>query len=377
MGGDIAIVDKEPGKEGTCFKFNIFLTTINPSNISGLDIEAPPLMTSPYDQPQQQKVDGSSLVVLLIHNNERRRVVKRYFERLGIKVSVVRHSEYFQGHLRRIKNMLVTQLQNSTTDWTSSQSDYMSNGKSTKVKYRNGKKEVPLSFLDGIDDQVKYSKKVNKESPNFILFLIDVSVELYDEMTALVENFRQEFCNNVKSKVVWLEKPIDGCKGVIVMEKMKLSDEVMIMSKPLHGSRLHQIVKLLPEFGGISSSLETHHHQKKKNIDDRVCNTSEIQEECNSSGGNGAMQESILSGMRILVAEDTPLLATLAHRILSMIGASDVHVVQNGKEAVEVVLKGLKELIRSSDRTIPFDLILMDCEVIKIQIQIIHMHSKR
>ncbi|CAM8975636.1 unnamed protein product [Rhodiola kirilowii] len=103
MGGDIGIVDKGPGKEGTCFRFNIFLKACNQltgpgERVKEADIEAPAdissyEMATAFDEPHHQEVDGSSLVVLLIHNNERRRVVKRYLERLGIKISMVKHWE--------------------------------------------------------------------------------------------------------------------------------------------------------------------------------------------------------------------------------------------------------------------------------------------
>ncbi|CAM8897039.1 unnamed protein product [Rhodiola kirilowii] len=288
MGGDIGVVDKGPGREGTCFQFNIFLDACNNQQTAGpdermeeADIEAPAEssyeieMVSAFDEPlRHQEVDGSSLVVLLIHNNERRRVVKRYLERVGINVSMVKHWEYLQGHMRRIKSTLLTQTQNSTmSDWTSSQSDCMSVRSATR-KYNA--KEVPLSSLDGTDHVVARSR-VNKGAPTFILFLIDAGAGPFEEMAAVVEEFRNDqSCYNVNSKAVWLEKPGELCNGLVE----RLRSEDVILSKPLHGSRLHQIARLLPEFGGIST-LRT---IGKLGIDHQNSEIGNKEAECNTSG---------------------------------------------------------------------------------------------
>ncbi|CAM8928883.1 unnamed protein product [Rhodiola kirilowii] len=195
MGGDIGIVDKE--EPGTCFKFNIYLEAAAPTdeNLQMADIE----------------VDGlTSLVVLLIQNQERRRVVKRYLERLRIKVLIVKHWEYLQGHLSRLKTKIMPLSQNSniSSDWI-------------------------------VNDYYISRRKCEEPTTTFIMFLIDVSLGPPKELAAMVEEFRSDVSNVVISKVVWLNGG-DGHGRV---------DDVFL-SKDLHGSRLQQVVKMLPEFGG-------------------------------------------------------------------------------------------------------------------------------
>uniref|UniRef100_A0A7N0TS59 histidine kinase n=1 Tax=Kalanchoe fedtschenkoi TaxID=63787 RepID=A0A7N0TS59_KALFE len=394
MGGDIGIVDKEPGKEGTCFKFNIFLEAGDRQQTGGgervreVDVEAPAESSQLANAPQPHKYDGSSVVVLLIHNNERRRVVKKYMERNGVRVSVVRHWEYLQGHLRRMKTtMYLSQNSSSSKSDYTSQSDYMSM-RSASCKYAG--KEVPLSSLDGTDEvqQRAGSRRVNRCAPTFILFLIDVTARSFQEMVSVVKEFQRELCNNVSSKVIWLEKPAEGCKGLV--ESLRREDA--IMSKPLHGSRLHRVLRTLPEFGGFSSigNGEASSYlikRKAKGIRIEENNNLEIQEhegwnsddeirpinerrakgfQANHPETTGLSENGVrpLSGLKILVAEDSPLLASLADRMLSFLGAV-VQIKQNGKLALEAIVNGLEvdQVPEGSSKRIPFDLILMDCEM--------------
>uniref|UniRef100_A0A7N0VII8 histidine kinase n=1 Tax=Kalanchoe fedtschenkoi TaxID=63787 RepID=A0A7N0VII8_KALFE len=395
MGGDIWIADKEPGKEGTCFKFNIFLEASDngaSEKVREGDIEAPAGSSQQMaaDAPAYpHKVDGSSVVVLLIHNHERRRVVRKYMEGKGVKVSVVRHWQYLQGHLRRMgSTMYLSQNSSSSKSDYTSQSDCYITGRQASRRYG---KELPLSSLEGTDE-VKPgagSRRVNKGAPTFIMFLIDVTAGSgpLQEMVSVVEEFRSELCN-VSSKVIWLEKPCELCKGLAE----SLQPEDAIISKPLHGSRLLQVLKILPEFGGISTLENGEANSryrvkgKAKGIRIQENNNSEIMEEEDHSSGSEEIQPirerrargyeqangsetglsnglPPLSGLKILVAEDCPMLASLAHKLLSLLGAV-VNICGNGRMALEAVVRGLSEKVpEGSSRRIPFDLILMDCEM--------------
>lgn len=76
------------------------------------------------------------------------------------------------------------------------------------------------------------------------------------------------------------------------------------------------------------------------------------------------------SGKKILVVDDNLVQRTLAMKQISILGAS-VDVCTNGKDAVGLVCNGLTDLREEKEeeeeevtRSLPYDYILMDCEVI-------------
>ncbi|GAY34509.1 hypothetical protein CUMW_287730, partial [Citrus unshiu] len=91
-----------------------------------------------------------------------------------------------------------------------------------------------------------------------------------------------------------------------------------------------------------------------------------------SSSKNSCNQKRILEGLRILLAEDTPLIQIVACKILEKVGAT-VSVVPDGLQAVEALNRMLaaessrrRSLLQGSPSETPdtprFDLILMDCQ---------------
>lgn len=96
---------------------------------------------------------------------------------------------------------------------------------------------------------------------------------------------------------------------------------------------------------------------------------------CSSSNSSGN-QKRILEGLRILLAEDTPLIQIVACKILEKVGAT-VNVVPDGLQAVEALNRMLaaessrrRSLLQGSPSETPdtprFDLILMDCQMPKM-----------
>lgn len=88
-----------------------------------------------------------------------------------------------------------------------------------------------------------------------------------------------------------------------------------------------------------------------------------VQREHGESSG-----QKFLSGKKILVVDDNLVQRTLAMKQISILGAS-VDVCTNGKDAAELVCNGLtnpreEEEEEEVTRSLPFDYILMDCEVI-------------
>ncbi|KAK9281199.1 hypothetical protein L1049_004094 [Liquidambar formosana] len=417
MGGEIGIVDKEIGERGTCFKFNVYLTTSETASIANVkegDIELSGDY-KPSDSHQHlgptirtpsPKHEGSR-VVLLIQSDERRRISQKVMENLGIKVSVVKHWEHLPHTLKKIKRKMNLSHQSSSgkSDW-SSRSDCLS--KSASQNSSVGAKDMPLSAMDGTDHMLPAHRRTHhRGAPSFILILIDASAGPFPQLCRAVAEFRRNL-SITSCKVVWLDKPTARSIDYKSLEEDKLSSNDHIISKPFHGSRLYQVIGFLPEFGGTlegtlakpkrentfqvgkvstdpgsSSAYQTHFRSNSGNSPTLVqpIQRGEIQEH-DSSGNEKVLRkkktilqqteiqecgnpssEKPLSGKKFLVAEDNPVLRKLAISNLSRLGAT-VEYCENGQEALELICRGLSDQrILEASMILPYDYVLMDCEM--------------
>ena len=417
MGGEIEIVDKEIGEKGTCFRFNVFLTMCETSSISiikgekesqgnimsggtqqysGLNIHTPsPSLTIRTSSPKlsiltpSPKLEGSE-VVLLIQNEERQRISQKFMETLGINVLVVDQWECLPSALKKIKSKLISSHHSSRRSDLSSRSDISS----------TSSKDMPLSSMDGTEHKLPFNK--HRGAPSFILLVIDANAGPFSELWRVVAGFRRGL-HSICCKVVWLDKPTSCSINSI---KLDPGDEILL--QPFHGSRLYQVIKLLPEFGGtlpqgISANLESSSPTMNSYIRARSRNplhNEEIQEDGSSADkryrrkdfssapvqtqvrlnskispihqlGQTEMKKDCaessnkqpLRGKRILIAEDTEMLRFLATAIVRQLGGN-VEVCENGEEALKLVCNGLKDRRNGGHHIVPYDYILMDCQVI-------------
>jgi len=445
MGGEIGIVNKENSEKGTCFKFNVFLdiceipSTDNKNaeveiegdsmpdgehNYSELTIRTPsPGLVIRTPSPRlsilgsSPKIEGSH-VVLLIQNEERLRSSQKYIERLGIKVSSVKEWEHLHSTLKRIKAR-----HNVSPHSSSGKSDLGS--RSDHFKSRS-MKDVPLSYMDGIDQKPSASRSSNlRGAQGFVLLVIDAGAGPFQELCRVVAEFKRDLHSSC-CKVVWLDKPTSRSINLRSFEQDLIDPRDDILLKPFHGSRLYQVIRLLPEFGGhglISrskrgstiqatnalkdpgSSSSTHSQRTKLKVPSTCENSfqqvdsqaegsskneknrknpllddpdnshvrsksrqspierlpvrsSEIQEVC----GNPSKDKS-LSGLKFLVADDNEISRRVTRHILKGHGAT-VEVCENGEEALQLVRIGLhNQREHSHSIVLPYDYILMDCEV--------------
>ncbi|MBA0728949.1 hypothetical protein Golax_022512 [Gossypium laxum] len=241
-------------------------------------------------------------------------------------------------------------------------------------------KDMPLSAMEGAEHKLPFNRR--KDTPSFILLVIDVNAESFSELWRIVAEFRRGL-HSTCCKVIWLDKPTSPC---IDPKRLDPDDEILL--QPFHGSRLHRVIKLLPEFGnlsqGISSSSESSKHPYSKTRLRSTQLNDEIQEYVSSSDERYSKQgpssptlvhtrgrlkskrknedsaessdgEMPLFGKRILIAEDNKMLSILAITTATQLGA-DVEHCENGNEALERVCNGLK-----AQRN--YDYVLMDCEM--------------
>ena len=396
MGGDIGIVDKDIGAKGTCFRFNIFLTTCDtvPSDHGKEeDIEAQGHATSSYSyQPLDLRIQSTcnpglniltsprpspraegSHVIILMQSDERRRITQRLFETLGIKVSVLKEWERFLYALKKIRRKVSLSHRSSSGISEFSPRSFRSGSFSSNA----GPKDMPLSAMDGTDLTLPTPRKTYaRGTPRFILILIEATAGPFPELCRAVAEFRKDL-QNTCCRAVWLDKPTLRSVNFRDVPEEMISPNDLVMLKPFHGSRLYQVAKLLPEFGGpmlgisaISqvgkagpelslSSLPTTNRTtpRKSRSRVRLVKEPEIQEVGTSSNQNP------LRGKRVLIAEDSMVLCKLATAHVTRLGGT-VEACDNGAKAVELVCNGLRNNMKNNASIIlPYDYILMDCEV--------------
>ncbi|KAH7838082.1 hypothetical protein Vadar_021823 [Vaccinium darrowii] len=386
MSGEIGIVNKEIGEKGTCFRFNIFLATCenDSTNINAREddiesnsgyISSDSLQHSagPSTRAITNPKHETSHVVIFIQSETRQRILQKFMETLGVKVTSVKEWEHLPNTLRRVKHKMNLSF--------SSRSDSSSRSVSRALSPNNSK-NVPLSALDGTDQIPPPRTNLKKNSPNFVLLVIDTSGGPFRELSRAVAEFKRDL-HNTSCRVIWIDKP--GAHSNIHskgLDKDKMPSSDSIISKPFHGSRLYHVIMLLPEFGGTFHGTSASPGKGKQNTECQGSEKSygrgkeslvvqkgvEIEEQ-------GCSEAKPLGGKRILVAEDNVVLRKVAVANVSGLGAM-VESCENGKQALELVCKGLSDQTRKLDgaaaaaaaattgsNLLPFDYVLMDCEM--------------
>jgi hypothetical protein len=391
MHGDIAIVDKEFGKKGTCFKFNVLLTTCENETVTYSLREAFEYGSTSGNKNQtldkktlHTTSSGSSIcslsprlhicpsssirpepshVILYIADEERRRTSQLFIESLGIKVMVVKNSKHLTHILKKIKKPKGHQI----SDQSSSESSELS---SRCTSYNSSySRRVPLRTMEHGTEFVSsmFNKTNIGATPSFVLIIIDANVGPFSKLCKIVSNFKKDVLN--PSKVVWLEKPFESN-----VDFKKIDQDDIVISKPFHGSRLFQVIKLLPEFGGNWKS----NNSRREFRSQVVSNDESVEQYCwkgtqksykgkKYSVHQGEIQEcddssnsKPLSGKKFLVADDNQMLRKIAMATLRSLGVTTIDQCENGVEAVRLVEEGLSKDFSNP----PYDYILMDCQVI-------------
>ncbi|XP_009142537.1 histidine kinase CKI1 [Brassica rapa] len=389
MGGEIRITEKAMGEKGTCFQFNVLLLTASETDVNAReDIESvaggdyvastpnlgltintssggsmnirhhlsPRFNNCLSSSPKQE----ASRVVLLLKDEERRRVTEKSIKILGIKVTVVEKWEHLSNALERLfgfspQSSMESSLRNELSSTSS--------------------RELPLIGTDGVDSRSQLPRRRSASFSAFVLLMIDANAGPFLEMNDVVEKFRRGLHHGVVCKVVWLNEPTG---------RGSERGDVCCL-KPLHGSRLNRVLKMLPELGGIvprESSLLRHTLVATSPKGATSCEIQEVEEEEEPSlrynkklgktimgpkpVGNSeeervasnASCDGLLKGKRVMVVDDNRITSSVATRKLKKMGVLDVKQCDNGKEAVRLVSEGLTQ-----GDVLPFDYIFMDCQM--------------
>ncbi|GLT56846.1 hypothetical protein SLA2020_298610 [Shorea laevis] len=426
MGGEIGIVDKPADEKGTCFRFNVFLTV---SDITGanntrgeneggenhtgadvvqrLGLTIPTLNPCPSIQNPSPRLGilsssprlEASQVVLLIQNTGRRASLQKYMESLGINVLVVRRWEQLSSVLEKMKSKQIISPHNSTKKLEGSSRSDMSSAST---------KDFPLSAMDGTEQKLQLSRK--RGFPLFVLLVIDAGAGPVAKLDEMVSEFRRSLQSTCK--VVWLDNSVP--RKINSKEEISEPDDDILV-KPFHGSRLYQVIKLLPEFGGNLKSKNIYQAEKvsqdygssstKPRFENQILQEhqlqqGEIQEETSLRSGRlgsyppyryptsrrnlrsfprhsqcqpgpierqekcvDSSKKQLWTGKKILVAEDNRMLRKVTMKKLEQDGAI-VEVCENGEEALNLVRNGLRDRTKNgASHVLPYDYILMDCQM--------------
>lgn len=303
--------------------------------------------------------------------------------------------EHLSRTLKKIKQKEHNSSQSSigTSDTSSRPTSQNSNSRA---------KGFPLSATDGNDYMPSiFSKLEDRASLGLVLLVIDSAAGPFSELSRMVSAFKRDLGS--PCKVVWLNKPLVCGVNFEALDEDASDLDDIILSKPFHGGRLFDVIRLLPEFGGSSTSIsrigrvrrgifhdrlrkpfkDSHISRYQSPILDRAkfsaANASPFQDygsssrrdQLYSSGRPSARNSPIdheeiqefdystndkpLGEKKFLIAEDTELPRKIAFKTLMQLGASAANVKEckNGEEAVNLDEESLKGAC-------PYDYIIMD-----------------
>lgn len=337
MCGEIMIVDKGVNEKGTCFKFNTYLKICQPYGGKEYDIES-------CNEPSRLSIPApeASHVVLFIESEERLKVTKSTMQRRGINVSATNSYELFCSTLKYISKKLLI-CPNITSDKfedDSTKTDCLSRAVS-----RNSS-----------TTKRKTSSSSSRTVTSNILIVADRSSAIFSELGKAVDDFRKEL-SDICCRVVWIDRP--GTDQVHQQYKFRQTDQIIY--KPFHGSRLDQVIRLLPEFGGMTAVASVQSLNVASEASTSAAHpTPTIPTQVKTFSSTN---DKPLGGKKVLLAEDDMVLQKIGTAVLSKLGAT-VQICVNGQEAYEVIRKALSDQRNSEPPDVlPYDFVFMDCEV--------------
>ncbi|CAH8268088.1 unnamed protein product [Arabidopsis lyrata] len=359
MGGEIRITDKAMGEKGTCFQFNVLLTTLDSPPVSDMkakqDIEvggeyvstpnlgltintslgaimnirnlSPRFNNCLSSSPKQE----CSRVVLLLKNEERRRVTEKYIKNLGIKVSVVEKWEHLSYALERLFGF----------------SPQSSMGRAECSLSNPSSRELPLIGMDGIDSRSQLPKKRSNSFSALVLLVIDAKTGPFFELYDIVKQFRRGLPHGITCKVVWLNE-----SSTRVSEKGDIS-----CSRPLHGSHLMEVLKIeITKTKFQQEGLSSLRFNKKLGSSESETWVKSVRTGGNlignpedEQGTSKPSDDEFLRGKRVLVVDDNFLIRKVATGKLKKMGVSEVKQCDSGKEALRLVTEGLAQRREEQD----------------------------
>ncbi|XP_023749404.2 histidine kinase 1 [Lactuca sativa] len=204
-------------------------------------------------------------------------------------------------------------------------------------------------ILQQLFNPTNYAQNISSKVDFFLIVidigLLNLSTDIWKEQL----NFLHKF--NKRAKFGWV---LNHDTSNTIKIELRRRGYLLMVSGPLYKSKLIQIIE--------TAINETPPLTFFPNGGDKIEVHEEIHDE--EKGKNG---KKCLEGLRILLAEDTPVLQRVATMMLEQMGAVVV-VVGDGAQAVEaldIFIHEVKKGKKSIEST-PYDLVLMDCQMPKM-----------
>jgi hypothetical protein len=197
MGGDIRIIDKEPGER---------------TMIAALQMDFNLLHY--FEAVRLNRMADGSHVVLLIAGDQRRKVLMKYIESLNIKVSYVKQGKNLLPQLERIKQKLDI--------------SYFSFLEKTQMGSLDFLNKTASFNSDSEANYVPSCSNSKSSSAGIMLVVIDAGAGPFSDLSSAVVNFSKDIQNS-RCKVVWLDHPTDH----VAHSEDPPYDHIVY--KPLHG----------------------------------------------------------------------------------------------------------------------------------------------
>ncbi|GMI79384.1 CYTOKININ-INDEPENDENT 1 [Hibiscus trionum] len=364
MDGEIGIVEKEPGERGTCFRFTVMLTACQPESLAETSEDSLNGFHPHFSFVRSPTTH--SHVILNITGEERKRVLKRYIENLNIKVTLIKQGQCLHQQLENLKQKLDISYSNSLRMPESSLGNFLATSASSDSSL--GTNDTAFGIKGGTDSILpQYTENNSRSCSTFIVLVIDSGAGVFSELLSAVANFKADIPDYL-CKVVWLRPPKDDA----LTKQIPPSD--YLIYKPFHGSRVTQVLHLLPERKGTSGINFPKLINGSKELEVFQQNWLAINQHRTSSSCHPLIEktemheitetsvEKFLNEKRILVVEDNLVSRLILVAILAKHGA-EVEVCTNGKEAFDEVCKILKEKKEHNFDAQHYDCIIMDCQM--------------
>ncbi|KAL6842330.1 hypothetical protein ACP4OV_027757 [Aristida adscensionis] len=351
MGGEISIKDKEPGERGTCIGFNVFMKMGTVQEVhdieKGRQIPSPersnPLIRAlAFKEPNS--FEGTHCV-MLIHGDETRRILRTWMENLGLKVWLVPQVETLASAVEKVLHDNVSLARTA----------------SSSFKSRDTANQLfPIALTSS---KIRTGRGLFGGHSCGVLVVIDAHYGKIEDMCTGMSFADMKHRNSCK--VVCLT---DVKTPSADMTRLRHSCCDLVLQKPIHGSRLYDLLKIL-------SDLQVSQEQKPSHA---LIGNPETSNSPGSSGaGASAMAAHLdpeprlvedsnkpLAGTRVLLVEDTLTLQSIGKRMLCQLGAT-VEVAEDGSKAVSM-FKAVLDQADGSDTgavSTPYDVVLMDCQM--------------
>jgi CheY-like chemotaxis protein len=349
MGGEISICDKEPGEKGTCFKFNIFLRsgevalheTIRHEEANRSAISEPFMLSESHSM----KVHS----LLFVQGSETKRILQTWIESLGIKVWTAKHAEHISPTLEKIKHSINSSSKSDSVLLCKTFSRKNDNVEGEEFLFSPEKNSAPLPRAE-----------LSRELPLRILVIVDLSSGKHPEILTNLTEFTGRNAN-LCCKIACIS---DSKVNKNDLSQFRGLPCDLLLRKPIHGSRLHNLFRLIQELEKTEESYINRAptypspEPPRENQPEKHC---EITEETS----NVVNSKNLLRGKHVLLVDDDFVIRRVGSKVLSKLGA-EVEVAENGLEALDLVKKALERgLTRAQhgDYSFTYDAIFMDCQV--------------